>query len=77
MRVVGTPEAAAHGAALIAATGAGAFGSIAEASTSAVEVGSPIEPTADSGKYEDAYDAYRGLYPALRSTFHRSADLEH
>lgn len=76
VRVVGTPEGAAHGAALLAAVGAGAFGSVAEASTYAVETGAPIEPGADSGRYGEAYDTYRGLYPALRSTFHRSADLE-
>lgn len=76
VRVVGTPEGAAHGAALLAAAGAGAFGSVAEASELAVEVEAPIEPGADSDRYEEAYDVYRSLYPALQSTFHRSAGLD-
>jgi xylulokinase len=76
LRVVGTEEAAAHGAALLAATGAGAFGSVAEASSYAVKVGAPIEPTTDAAIYEDAYGTYRDLYPALRAAFHRSARLD-
>jgi xylulokinase len=76
LRVVGTEEAAAHGAALLAATGAGAFRSVAEASSYAVEVGAPIEPTRNAAIYEDAYGTYRDLYPALRAAFHRSARLD-
>ena len=76
LRVVGTEEAAAHGAALLAATGAGAFGSVAEASSYAVEVGVPIEPTRNAAIYADAYGTYRDLYPALRAAFHRSARLD-
>ena len=76
VRVVGTSEGAAHGAALLAATGAGAFSTVAEASTSAVEVGPPIEPSADASTYEEAYLVYRELYPALRSSFPRLAGLD-
>jgi xylulokinase len=76
LRVVGTEEAAAHGAALLAATGAGAFGSVTEASSYAVEVGVPIEPTRNAAIYADAYGTYRDLYPALRAAFHRSARLD-
>lgn len=76
VRVVGTQEAAAHGAALLAATGAGAFGSVPEASSAAVEVGDPVEPTSDAVRYESAYGLYRNLYPALRATFHQTAHLE-
>lgn len=76
VRVVGTSEGAAHGAALLAATGAGAFSTVAEASAAAVEVGPPIEPTADAATYEEAYLVYRELYPALRSSFPRLAGLD-
>jgi len=76
VRVVGTPEGAAHGAALLAATGGGAFSTVAEASTSAVEVGPPIEPTSDAATYEEAYLTYRDLYPALRGSFPKLADLD-
>lgn len=67
--VAGTSEGAAHGAALIAATGAGAFSSIAEASSVAVEVGSTTEPTGAAGVYGDVYDLYRAQYPLLSETF--------
>lgn len=76
VRVVGTSEGAAHGAALLAATGAGAFASALEASDVAVEVEDPIEPATDSVRYEDAYKIYRDLYPALQTAFHQSAGLE-
>ena len=64
------------GAALLAATGAGAFASVAEATNHAVEVGELIAPTTDAANYEDAYQMYRDLYPALKETFHRSAELD-
>lgn len=76
VRVVGTPEGAAHGAALLAATGAGAFSTVAEAASSAVEVGPAIEPTTDASIYDEAYLVYRDLYPALSSSFPRLAGLD-
>ena len=76
VRVVGTPEAAAHGAALLAATGFGAFTSVHEATDAAVVVGPSIEPTSDVATYDDAYAIYRSLYPSLRSTFPGLASLD-
>jgi len=76
VHVVGTSEAAAHGAALLAATGAGAFGSVAEAVDGAVQVQGHAEPSSDTSLYNDAYGTYRDLYPALRTSFHELADLE-
>ena len=76
VRVADTSEGSALGAALLAATGAGAFASVAEATNHAVEVGELIAPTTDAANYEDAYQMYRDLYPALKETFHRSAELD-
>lgn len=76
VRVVGTPEGAAHGAALLAATGAGVFGSVKEAADAAVQVGEPIDPTGASATYDEAYEIYRSLYPALRDGFHRASGLD-
>jgi xylulokinase len=76
VRVVGTAESAAHGAALLAATGAGAFGSVAEATAVAVAVGDPIEPTADAAAYSELYPIYRELYSALRNSFGRLTELD-
>jgi len=76
VRVVGTSEGAAHGAALLAATGMGAFSSVSEACATAVEVGPAVEPGEDVGIYGDAYDIYRDLYPSLRESFHSLAALD-
>ena len=76
VRVVSTAESAAHGAAMLAATGDDAFESVAEASRAAVTVGDEIEPTADASVYEEAYAVYRDLYPALRESFRQLSELD-
>ena len=76
IQVVGTPESAAHGAALLAATGDGAFASIEEATMSSIELGRRYVPGADAQPYQEAYGVYRSLYPTLRSTFPALADLD-
>jgi xylulokinase len=76
VRVVTTAESAAHGAAILAATGNGAFASVAEGSAAAVDVGELIEPTDNARVYEEAYAVYRDLYPALKTPFEQLGDLE-
>ena len=76
VRVVGTAESAAHGAAILAATGAGVFGSVAEACDVAVELGEITEPGADTATYDALYPVYRGLYPALRESFHQLSTFD-
>ena len=76
VRVVGTAESAAHGAAMLAATGDGAFGSITEACEAAVAVGEAVEPTSNSTMYDDIYGVYRDLYPALRGSFASLSSLD-
>jgi len=75
VRVVGTAESAAHGAAMLAAVGAGAFGSVAEACEAAVELGEFTEPGPDAAVYTEVYRVYRDLYPALRESFRRLSEL--
>ena len=76
VRVVGTAESAAHGAAMLAAVGVGAFDSVAEACETAVEVGEITEPGQDAAVYDEVYRVYRDLYPALRESFHRLSYLD-
>lgn len=76
LRIVGTAESAAHGAAILAATGAGAFASVTEACTAAVELGDVIEPSTSAASYVEAYGVYRDLYPQLRQTFPRLSVLD-
>jgi len=76
VRVVGTAESAAHGAAMLAAVGAGSFDSVAEACEVAVEVGEITEPGQGAAVYDEVYQVYRDLYPALRASFHRLSGFD-
>lgn len=63
---VNTPEAGAFGAALLAAVSAGTFESVQVACDATVKTGTMVEPGAQTA-YEDGYQQYRMLYPALRA----------
>ena len=76
VRVVGTAESAAHGAAMLAAVGAGVFDSVAGACEAAVEVGEITEPGQDAAVYDEVYRVYRDLYPVLSDSFHRLSGLD-
>jgi xylulokinase len=66
-----TTEGAAYGAALLAAVGAGWFGSV-EAAADAVVRATPVaQPGPDAARYAEAHALYRSLYPALAPAFHR------
>ena len=68
---VDTTEGAAYGAGLLAAVGAGWYPSV-EAATAGLIRATPVaEPGADAQRYADAFEIYRGLYPALAPSFHR------
>ena len=67
---------AALGAALLAAVGCGMFSSIQDAVQSCIKTGSAVEPEANlTTVYDELYDAYRQLYPALKSSFATLADI--
>jgi xylulokinase len=69
--LVNVTEGAAYGAALLAGVGAGAYRSVEEAVNATVKVTDRTAPIAANVKeYENIYPAYRGLYPALKETFH-------
>ena len=69
--LVNATEGAAFGAALLAAVGAGMYRSVAEAVQAMVRVTGRTEPiAANVSAYEESYAVYRGLYPALKDTFH-------
>jgi xylulokinase len=74
--VFGTPvavlesqEGSAYGAALLAMTGTGAFGSVVEACGATIREVENIPPGADSAFYQRAHGVYQALYPALRESF--------
>jgi xylulokinase len=70
LRTVGPSEGAPLGAAMLAAVGAGEFPSVVDAGREWLTELQSVEPNASlRGAYDDAYDRYRGLYPALREAF--------
>jgi xylulokinase len=69
--LVNVTEGAAYGAALLAGVGAKAYQSVEEAVNATVKVTDRTAPVAANAQtYEKIYPAYRGLYPALKATFH-------
>ncbi|HET8785253.1 MAG TPA: xylulokinase [Candidatus Limnocylindrales bacterium] len=70
---VSTTEGAAFGAALLATVGAGWHPTVEEGAAAFVRVSPAASPGPDAARYADAHAAYRELYPALASFFHRPA----
>lgn len=68
---VNTSEGAAYGAGLLAATGVGVFTSVTEACDATISVTGSTNPGTNVEAYNQQYPLYRGLYPALKSTFHK------
>ena len=66
---VTTEEGAAYGAGLLAATGAGWFETVEEASTAVVTINPAATPSDDAGRYQSTHAVYRDLYPALSPSF--------
>ena len=68
-------EGPAFGAAILAGVGAGVYKSIEEATGEMVKVTSTTQPIENNRKvYEEYYQTYRALYPALKSEFDRVSE---
>ncbi len=63
---VNTVEGAAYGAAVLAATGAGAFTDVPSPCAAIIQATGSTMPGPASAAYEAIYPLYRDLYPALR-----------
>lgn len=69
---VNTVEGAAYGAALLAGVGAGIWADVEEACSIAIHTTSRVTPKSKaSNLYQNLYNHYRQLYPALKPTFDR------
>jgi sugar (pentulose or hexulose) kinase len=67
VRVPASPDAPSTGSAVLAAHGAGRFASIEDGIAAMVRPGTSIEPRPrEVALYEDIYQRYRALYPALK-----------
>jgi xylulokinase len=64
-----TTEGAAQGAAMLAAVGVGWFDSAEDACRELVASREPVDPSPERVPYQERWDRYRGLYPALTPTF--------
>jgi xylulokinase len=71
---VETQEGSAYGAALLAMTGTGVFGSVVEACRATVREVETVEPRkAEAAVYAELYQIYRDIYPALKPIYNRMA----
>ena len=69
-------EGPAAGAAILAAVGAGFFSSVEEGCDAWLKVTECIEPDTRTSKiYDDYYESFKELYPALKGSFARQADI--
>jgi xylulokinase len=67
---VNTTEGAAYGTALLAGVGAGVYDSIQEACDATIQITGKTSPDDQSTQiYEDYYQRYQALYPALEDEF--------
>jgi len=73
---VNTTEGSAYGAALLAATGAGAYADVASACAATIRLTGSTTPGPAGKVYQEVYPLYCGLYPALRRTFQAVAQTE-
>lgn len=73
---VNTTEGAAFGAALLAGVGAGAWGNVPEACAATVKITGSTQPDAEQmNTYRAVYPLYRELYPALKPSFNKMAQI--
>ena len=70
-------EGPAFGAALLAGVAAGIYDSVEEAAENTVRITHTTEPNRDLTRlYDDYYQLFRSLYPALKDRFREAAKLE-
>lgn len=67
---INSEEGPGFGAAILAAVGCGKFASVEEAAGKLIQVISTVEPNGERvAKYEEKYQIFRKLYPALQPVF--------
>jgi xylulokinase len=73
---VNTTEGAAYGAALLAGVGFGVWSDVLQACEGTVKITGSTTPAEDNIQiYQEYYQRYRTLYPALRDEFHAIAGV--
>ncbi|MDY4969812.1 MAG: xylulokinase [Lachnospiraceae bacterium] len=73
--VIESEEGPGYGGAMLAAVGCGEFASVEEAAEKLVKVVDTVEPDPElTAKYEERYQKFRQIYPALKELFGKLAD---
>ena len=68
--IIESEEGSGYGAAILAAVGCGVFSSVEEAAGKLVKIVATEEPDAElTAKYEERYQKFRKLYPALKEVY--------
>jgi xylulokinase len=67
--LVNITEGAAFGAALLAGVGSGVYASVEDACAQTIRITDAVAPSQDAQVYDDYYQVYRALYPALKEQF--------
>lgn len=74
--IMNVEEGPAAGACILAGVGAGVFKDVEEGCNSMLRVQKVIEPIQENVKiYNDYYESYKMLYPALKNYYARQADI--
>ena len=73
--LVNITEGAAFGAALLAGVGAGVYTSVEDACAQTIRVTDSVTQGKNVGVYEEYYQVYRGLYPALKESFEKVGEI--
>jgi len=67
---VETEEGPSMGGAMLAAVGCGEYASVEEAADAIVRVVDTVEPTPElAAKYDERYQEFKQIYPALKGVF--------
>ena len=70
--VIESEEGPGYGGAILAAVGCGEYKSVQEAADQLVRVVDTVEPDAELvAKYEEKYQQFREIYPALKEVFQK------
>lgn len=67
--LVNITEGAAYGAALLAGVGSGVYASVEDACAQTIRITDSVKQGRDVRVYDDYYQVYRALYPALKEQF--------
>ncbi|HDD66502.1 MAG TPA: hypothetical protein ENG52_02645 [Nitrososphaeria archaeon] len=69
-------EEAAFGAAILAGIGAKIYKGFEDAVRKTVRIGESCEPSPERGVYDELYEVYGSLYPALKNQLHSLASIQ-